>query len=60
MFALGGIFILATLVAFSIMAMVAASAGARLGQSPRAQGLMNKLAGAVFLALAAKLATAQR
>jgi threonine/homoserine/homoserine lactone efflux protein len=60
MVALGGIFILATLVAFGIMAMAAASAGARFGQSPRAQRIMNKLAGGVFLALAAKLATAQR
>ncbi|THF63531.1 LysE family translocator [Pseudothauera rhizosphaerae] len=60
MFALGGIFILAALLAFSVMTVVAASFGARFGQSPRVQKNMNRLAGVVFLGLAAKLATAER
>ena len=60
MFALGGIFILATLVAFSLMAVLAANAGARLGQSARAQTIMNRIAGVVFLGLAVKLATTER
>jgi threonine/homoserine/homoserine lactone efflux protein len=58
--ALGGIFIVATLLAFGLMAVLAASAGTRFGQSRRAQIVMNKVAGIVFLGLAAKLATAQR
>lgn len=60
MFALGGIFILATLLAFSVMTVFAAGVGAKVGQSPRVQENMNRLAGAVFLGLAAKLATAER
>lgn len=60
MFALGGLFIIATLIAFSLMALFAASAGARFGQSPAAQKVMNKIAGVVFLGLALKLATAER
>jgi RhtB (resistance to homoserine/threonine) family protein len=60
MLALGGIFIIATLVAFSIMVVFAASAAARLGQSARSQRVLNKIAGVVFVGLAAKLATAQR
>lgn len=58
--ALGGIFILATLLAFSLMTVFAASVGAKVGQSPRVQKNMNRLAGAVFLGLAAKLATTER
>ncbi|MGE4337734.1 MAG: LysE family translocator [Pigmentiphaga sp.] len=60
LFVLGGVFIVATLLAFGFMAVFAASAGARLGRSPRAQRIMNRLAGMVFLALAARLATMQR
>lgn len=60
MFALGGLFIVATLFAFSLMALFAASAGARFGQSSAAQKVMNKIAGVVFLGLALKLATTQR
>ncbi|HAT2205439.1 TPA: LysE family translocator [Kluyvera intermedia] len=60
MFALGGLFIVATLFAFSLMALFAASAGARFGQSAAAQKVMNKIAGVVFLGLALKLATTQR
>lgn len=57
---LGGLFILSTLVAFGLMAVFAASAGAQFGQSPRAQRVMNKLSGVIFLGLALKLVTTQR
>ena len=60
LFALGGLFILSTLIAFTAMAWFAAKAGARFGQSVRAQQVMNKIAGVVFLGLAVKLATTQR
>lgn len=60
LFALGGLFILSTFIAFTAMAHFAASAGARFGQSVRAQQIMNKIAGVVFLGLAIKLATTQR
>lgn len=60
MLALGGIFILATLLAFGVMTLLAASVGAKFGQSPRAQKSMNRLAGVVFLGLAAKLAMTER
>lgn len=60
MFSLGGIFILSSLVAFSLMSAFAATVGTRFRQSPRAQGIMNKAAGIVFVGLAAKLATTHR
>lgn len=60
LFALGGLFIVSTLIAFSAMAWFAAKAGARFGQSVRGQQVMNKIAGVVFLGLAVKLATTQR
>ncbi|MCK9512763.1 MAG: LysE family translocator [Pigmentiphaga sp.] len=60
LFVLGGVFIVATLLAFGFMAVFAATAGARLGRSARAQVIMNRLAGVVFLGLAARLATTQR
>ncbi|MFT0533721.1 LysE family translocator [Castellaniella hirudinis] len=56
---LGGVFMLCALLAFSLMAVAAARVGARFGQSPAAQKVMNRLAGAVFLGLAAKLAVAE-
>jgi threonine/homoserine/homoserine lactone efflux protein len=57
---LGGLFIVAALLAFGAMAVAASAAGARLGQSPRAQRIMNRAAGTVFAGLALKLATAHR
>lgn len=55
--ALGGIFIIATLMAFSLMAIFAANAGSRFNRSVTAQKVMNRAAGIVFLGLAIKLAT---
>ncbi|VFR93790.1 putative membrane protein [plant metagenome] len=60
MFVLGGIFIAATLAAFGLMAVLAAGAGARIGQSARAQAILNRIAGVVFVGLAARLALTER
>ncbi|MBT6768386.1 MAG: hypothetical protein HOA81_05265 [Opitutales bacterium] len=46
-----------TLVVFGGVAMMAGHLGRLLKRSPRAQVLMNRLAGIVFLGLAAKIAT---
>jgi threonine/homoserine/homoserine lactone efflux protein len=60
LFALGGLFILATALAFGTMAVLSAGAGARFTRSVTAQKVMNRIAGAVFLGLAVKLATTER
>ena len=60
LFALGGLFILSTLIAFGFMAWCAAKVGARFGQSARTQLRLNRLAGVVFVGLAVKLALTQR
>ncbi len=57
---LGGIFIGATLLIFGGIALLAGTLGQWLQRSGRVQGIMNKVAGVVFMALALKLATAQR
>ncbi len=57
---LGGLFIVATLLAFGTISYFAASVGARLRGSVRAQTWMNRTAGTVFTALALRLALAQR
>jgi threonine/homoserine/homoserine lactone efflux protein len=57
---LGFVFMVATLVVFGALAVFAGSAGERLRRSPRAQKTLNWLAGAVFIGLAARLATAER
>lgn len=57
---LGAVFILATILVFGGVACLAASLGSWLGRTPRAQLVMNRLAGTVFLGLALKLATARR
>ncbi|MBC3936452.1 LysE family translocator [Undibacterium sp. CY7W] len=59
-FQLGGIFILATLLAFGSIAWFAASAGQRLRRSASAQRWLNRSAALVFAGLAAKLAFSQR
>ncbi|NDI86928.1 LysE family translocator [Undibacterium crateris] len=59
-FQLGGIFILATLLAFGSIAWFAASAGQRLRSSASAQRWLNRSAALVFAGLAAKLAFSQR
>lgn len=60
MIQLGGFFILSTLLVFGAIALFAGSIGTRLQKSNRAQGIMNKAAGFVFIALAVKLATIQQ
>lgn len=57
---LGGLFILATVLVFGAIAVLAGTLGQWLNRSPRAQGFLNKVAGTVFLVLAIKLATAEQ
>lgn len=57
---LGGLFIVATILVFGSLALLAGSLGQWLNKSPRTQTVMNKLAGMVFLGLALKLATTER
>lgn len=60
MVALGGIFILATILVFGAVALVGGALGDWLNRSPRAQLIMNRMAGAVFVGLALKLVTTER
>ena len=57
---LGLLFIVATLLVFGSVAVFAGSIGDRLKKSPRAQVIMNRIAGLVFVALALRLATVER
>lgn len=57
---LGGIFMAAALLVFSGIAALAGSLGHWLSRSSRAQILMNRIAGTIFVALALKLATTGR
>lgn len=56
----GAIFIVAALLVFSSIAWFAGFLGERLSKSKRAQVILNRVAGTVFIGLALKLATAQR
>lgn len=56
----GCIFILATLLVFGILACAAGILGGWLRRSKRAQIILNRIAGAVFLGLAIRLATVDR
>ncbi len=60
MLLLGGVFIVATILIFGGIASLAGTLGRWLNRSERIQNVMNKLAGAVFVALALKLATTER
>lgn len=60
MLILGGVFMLSTLIVFGAIGMAAGTLGARLNRSPRIQSWMNRIAGALFVGLALKLATTQR
>ena len=55
---LGGLFILATLLVFGSISLIAGSLGKRLGQSERAQKILNRIAGTLFVLLALRLAVA--
>jgi len=54
-FLLGALFILVTLLVFGGIAMMAGSLGSWLGHSPKAQIVLNRIAGTVFAGLALKL-----
>ncbi|WP_319530735.1 LysE family translocator [uncultured Cohaesibacter sp.] len=60
LFLFGLLFILATIVVFSLIAFGAGALGGWLRASSRAQVIMNRIAGLVFVALAARLMMAQR
>lgn len=53
---LGGLFMLAALLVFSAIALLAGRLGVLLQRSPRVQVWMNRVTGGIFLALAVKLA----
>lgn len=57
---LGCLFILATILVFGGIALLAGTIGQWLNRSDRAQKILNKVAGTVFLGLALKLATTKR
>jgi threonine/homoserine/homoserine lactone efflux protein len=59
-FLLGGVFIVATILVFGGVAILAGALGQRLSRSDRIQGVLNKIAATVFLGLALRLATADR
>ena len=58
--AFGGLFIISTLLVFGAIALLAGTLGQWLSGSARAQGVLNKIAGVVFLGLALKLAMTSR
>lgn len=60
MILLGGLFMLATLLVFGLIALLAGSLGTWFGASERFRKILQYLAGTVFIALALKLVTAQR
>jgi threonine/homoserine/homoserine lactone efflux protein len=57
---LGGLFILATILVFGSIALLAGTLCGWLNRSARAQRILNRVAGTVFVGLALKLATAER
>jgi len=57
---LGGLFIIATILVFGGIAVLAGTLGRLLTRSDRTQNILNRLAGTVFLLLALKLAITKR
>ncbi|QEM67024.1 LysE family translocator [Geobacter sp. FeAm09] len=57
---LGCLFIVATILVFGAVSLLAGALGDKLRQSARAQLLLNRIAGTIFAGLAIKLATARR
>jgi threonine/homoserine/homoserine lactone efflux protein len=57
---LGGVFIIATILVFGSISLIAGSIGERFKESPRAQLILNRLAGIVFVGLALKLVASER
>ena len=60
MVALGGIFIVATILVFGAVALIGGALGDWLNRSLRAQRIMNWVAGTVFVGLAVKLLTVEK
>lgn len=60
MVALGGIFIIATVMVFGSVALIGGALGEWLNRSERTQRVMNWTAGAVFVGLALKLVTVEK
>lgn len=60
MIALGGTFIIATILVFGAIALIGGTLGEWLNRSERAQRIMNWTAGTIFIGLALKLVTAER
>jgi len=60
MIILGGVFILSTILVFGTIALLAGTIGSWLASSDKAQLIMNRVAGTVFVGLALKLATTER
>jgi threonine/homoserine/homoserine lactone efflux protein len=58
--ALGGVFIIATILVFGSIALIGGGLGTWLNRSPRAQRMINGAAATVFVALALKLVTTER
>jgi threonine/homoserine/homoserine lactone efflux protein len=57
---LGGLFMLATILVFGIIALLGGTLGRLFNKSERAQKILNKTAGIIFLGIALKLATTER
>ena len=60
MLLLGAVFILSTILVFGAIALTAGTLGEWMKQSEKAQKIMNRLAGVIFIGLAARLLLAQR
>lgn len=60
MLVLGGVFIIATIIVFGSIALLAGSIGQWLSRSQGFQKIMNRIAGTVLLGLALKLAATER
>jgi len=59
-FQLGGIFIMATVIVFGLISVVAGGLGKKFSSSALAQKIVNRIASAVFIGLALKLALSER
>ncbi|WP_321407111.1 LysE family translocator [Tolumonas auensis] len=57
---LGAVFIVCTFLVFGLISVLAGKLGCWFSQSPKAEVVMNRIAGSVFAALAVKLALTQR
>jgi threonine/homoserine/homoserine lactone efflux protein len=60
LFLLGGVFILATVLVFSLISILAGGLGDKYRESAFAQKVVNRLAGTIFVGLALKLAFSER